>query len=396
MTVRTWSSRAAANNSVSASAPNSLPIPDSTRCLMISAPGDPPGSRVTMARSFAALSRSASILIWVDFPDPSPPSKVMNRPRPAVLLTAVSAISKLLGAGAKHSDDEFARTIDRPPHRRSLADRLRRINRRLHGDIVPPPDPHDPNPLAGFDRRTYRPVIDDAGDQFIAAVFVHHHLDRLGACELHRAALAAEHLGVADRLLWREQGSRFEIAKSPFEHFLRFGCTIVGIVETVDGNDQPHAVLHGRAYHAVATLLGISGLQSVGAFQRGQKRITILLPDLVPGVLAFAEQFVEIGISLDDMTRQLCQLAHRHLVAGIRQTIGIGKSRVHQPKFARALGHHLRKAAFVAGHGLRQHHAGVVAALNDGPVQQIVHGDLAVNGREHGRTARWRATLAPG
>ena len=40
-----------------------------------------PGSRVTMARSFAASRRSASILICVDLPDPSPPSKEINRPR---------------------------------------------------------------------------------------------------------------------------------------------------------------------------------------------------------------------------------------------------------------------------------------------------------------------------
>ena len=57
-------------------------MPDSTRCRMISAPGDPPGSRVTMARSFAASRRSASFLICVDFPEPSPPSNVMNFPRP--------------------------------------------------------------------------------------------------------------------------------------------------------------------------------------------------------------------------------------------------------------------------------------------------------------------------
>ena len=49
---------------------------------MISAPGEPPGSRVTMARSFAAARRSASFLICVDFPEPSPPSNVMNFPRP--------------------------------------------------------------------------------------------------------------------------------------------------------------------------------------------------------------------------------------------------------------------------------------------------------------------------
>src|SRR5664280_1743657 len=175
MTVRTWSSRAAANNSVSASGPNSLPMPDRTRCRIISAPGDPPGSRVTTARSLAAFRRSASVLIWVDLPDPSPPSKVMNRPRPGTLLTAASAISEFLGAQAKRSDDELADAIDRPPHRRSHTDGIARIDRRLHGDVGAAPDPDHADLLAGLDRRTYRPVIDHARDQFIAAVLLHHH-----------------------------------------------------------------------------------------------------------------------------------------------------------------------------------------------------------------------------
>src|SRR5438477_183514 len=179
MTVRTWSSRAAANNSVSASGPNSLPIRVCTRCLMISAPGDAP--------------------------------------------------------------------------------------------------------------RTYRPIIDHACEQFISAVFVHHHLDRLGTGKLHRAAVAAKHLGLADRLLRREQGARFEIAKSPFEHFLGFGRSIVGIVKTVDDDDQPQPILHRGTDHAVAALLGISGLESVTAFQSGQQRIAVLLPDRVPGEFALAK-----------------------------------------------------------------------------------------------------------
>src|SRR5664280_2101146 len=160
MTVRTWSSRAAANNSVSASGPSSLPMPDSTRCRMIAAPGDPPGSRVTTVRSLAAFRRSAKVLICVDLPDPSPPSKVMNWPRPGARLTAVSAISELLDAEAKHTDDEFARSVDRPPHRRPHADGFRRINRRLHGDVGATPDPDDADLLTGLDRRADRPIID--------------------------------------------------------------------------------------------------------------------------------------------------------------------------------------------------------------------------------------------
>src|SRR5450631_1410199 len=167
MTVRTWSSRAAANNRVSASGPSSLPMPDNTRCRMISAPGDPPGSRVTIVRNLAASRRSASVLICVDLPDPSPPSKVMNRPRPGALLIAVSAISELLGAGAKHSDHEFAGAIDRPPDRRSPGNRFCRVNRRLHGDIGAPPNPDDADLLAGLHGGAYRPAISHARDQLV-------------------------------------------------------------------------------------------------------------------------------------------------------------------------------------------------------------------------------------
>ncbi len=48
---------------------------------MISAPGDPPGSRVSFVWMPNDRSRSARIDAWVDFPVPSPPSKVMKRPR---------------------------------------------------------------------------------------------------------------------------------------------------------------------------------------------------------------------------------------------------------------------------------------------------------------------------
>src|ERR1700722_10065423 len=360
ITVRTWSSRAAANSSVSASGPSSLPMPDNTRCLMISAPGDPPGSRVTMVRSLAAFRRSASVLIWVDLPEPSPPSKVIKRPRPGGLLIAASAISELLGAEAKHSDHEFARAVDRAPHRRALADRIRRVDRRLHGDVSAAPHPDDADLLAGFDGGANRTAVDHARDQFVVAVLLYHHLDRLGARKPDRAAVAAEHLGIADRLLRGEQCPRLEIAESPFQHLLGLGGAVIRILEAVDDADQADAVLHGRADHAVAALVGKSGLQPVGARQRGQERIAVLLADLVPGELLLAEQLVELGIGLDDVARQFRKLAHRHLVAGIGQPVGIGEGRLRQPKFAGALGHEVgSEGALVAGHAFGERDAGI-------------------------------------
>src|SRR5215475_1133489 len=48
---------------------------------MASAPGEPPGSRVSTTPRPWALRRPASRVAWVDFPVPSPPSNVMKRPR---------------------------------------------------------------------------------------------------------------------------------------------------------------------------------------------------------------------------------------------------------------------------------------------------------------------------
>ena len=53
---------------------------------MISAPGVPPGSRVSCTPMPNERSRAASIAAWVDLPVPSPPSKVMKRPRMSPLV----------------------------------------------------------------------------------------------------------------------------------------------------------------------------------------------------------------------------------------------------------------------------------------------------------------------
>ena len=54
-------------------------LPCST-CRMTSAPGEPPGSRVSTTPMPPDLRRSASNVEWVDLPVPSPPSKVWRAP----------------------------------------------------------------------------------------------------------------------------------------------------------------------------------------------------------------------------------------------------------------------------------------------------------------------------
>ena len=61
-------------------------VPDAQLALVpaqgrkASAKGEPPGSRVTIVWMPTFHSWSARRRAWVDFPDPSPPSKVMNLP----------------------------------------------------------------------------------------------------------------------------------------------------------------------------------------------------------------------------------------------------------------------------------------------------------------------------
>ena len=51
--------------------------------------GEPPGSRVSTTSSPRAFSASTSSRAWVDLPEPSPPSNVMNLP--AVMRRAPAA-----------------------------------------------------------------------------------------------------------------------------------------------------------------------------------------------------------------------------------------------------------------------------------------------------------------
>src|SRR5262249_61928049 len=58
-----------------------VPPPERTGGGGTWARGDPPGARVRIPPIPADVRRSASSVEWVDLPVPSPPSKVMNRPR---------------------------------------------------------------------------------------------------------------------------------------------------------------------------------------------------------------------------------------------------------------------------------------------------------------------------
>src|SRR5215467_2231361 len=81
-----------------------------------SAPGAPPGSRVRTVSIPADLRALTSRATWVDLPLPSPPSKVMKRPR-ASAITPFCLTASVLAA-----EDEVAERRADAAHRAQALD----------------------------------------------------------------------------------------------------------------------------------------------------------------------------------------------------------------------------------------------------------------------------------
>ena len=117
------------------------------------------------------------------------------------------------------------------------------------------------------------------------------------------ALRAAIDLGLGDGLAFGEQHAGVEILEAIVQQLLGVVGAVLGILQSGDHDDQPHAVLHRGADQIVAGLVGEAGLHAVGAIDGAEQRIAVLLADLVPGEFALAEPFVVVGIVQDDVAR---------------------------------------------------------------------------------------------
>src|SRR5688500_9310735 len=146
----TWSARAAANSSASASAVQRSASPSSNRARIASAPGLPPGSRVSTTSRPRARNAAATAFAWVDLPTPSPPSRVTKRP----------------GMSAQTEQAREARPD--AAEKAGLADRLLGDQRSRLGRHVAGLDAQVGDMLALGARRLDRALIDDArGDPLL-------------------------------------------------------------------------------------------------------------------------------------------------------------------------------------------------------------------------------------
>src|SRR3974390_817531 len=273
MVVRTWSSRAAANRIASVSAPSGFANPDRITWRMISAPGDPPGSRVSRTSIPTACSRSASRAAWVDLPEPSPPSNVMNLPRirspadrsrPAAIEDRRRPLYPL-GTRAEQGDDHFGHSVESALGQRPFADVVGSLERLRQNEAVAAPHFDGADLLALLHRCRNWPGIDDAGDQSVAASLRHHNADLAIRDQSNFAVSAAVNLGASDRRPGGEQDVLLEAAETPFQKLLSIVAALLCILRAVHDHDQPQPVLHGRADQTVAGLLREPCLQSVRA-----------------------------------------------------------------------------------------------------------------------------------
>src|SRR5688572_22243126 len=119
--------------------------------------------------------------------------------------------------------------------------------------------------LTGLDRRLDRPLV-DYPDPYVSSG-----ARRQGDGEVargdqsDRSGIAELDLGLGDLAALLEKRLRMPGAEAPIHELDRFLDPLVEAAQPGDDHDQPTPLLLGRTGEAVAGLLGMAGLQPVGA-----------------------------------------------------------------------------------------------------------------------------------
>src|SRR4029079_2375419 len=173
---------------------------------MISAPVEPPGSRVSTTFCPADLSLWARVAACVDFPLPSPPSKVIKCPRKADQPFPVTTRlqrrlpSYPLGSGTEQRNYHFSHSIEGALRHVSFADVFGGFQRHGQDQVVVAPDLEISDWRTFGHRCRHRPVVYDASSQPLSPRFGQHHLDLSIGFQRDAAPCAAKNLRGSDRL----------------------------------------------------------------------------------------------------------------------------------------------------------------------------------------------------
>ena len=123
------------------------------------------------------------------------------------------------------------------------------------------------------------PLIDDPRADVLAEPGRIGDRDRPRRDQADAGAVAALDLRLADPLALAEQGPRLPGVEAPVHEAHRFLDPLVEAGQAGDDHHDPPAVLLGRAGEAEAGLLGMAGLQAVGAVDPAEQGIAIALGD---------------------------------------------------------------------------------------------------------------------
>jgi len=127
----------------------------------------------------------------------------------------------------------------------------------------------------------------------------------------------------------------------------------------------------------------MAGLEPVRTDVLVEKRIAVALFDIVEFIAHFRIIVVILRKVFDCSDRQRREIARGHPVIGVGQAADIGEMAVFQSDLLALLIHQRGKGLLAAGQTLGENEAGVVAGLNDHPLQQILDRDAAADRHEH-------------
>ena len=146
--------------------------------------------------------------------------------------------------------------------RRSSAAQLAAVQRKL--DLVmqhlgiAAPDLQAANRLTRVNRRPHRSGIDHLGDDLVAHPARHHQPNNALGRGRNPALRATENFRVGDDLAVGKQDAGFEVLEAVFQQPLGVVGAILRVLASGEHDDQPHAILHGRADQIVAGLGGVA------------------------------------------------------------------------------------------------------------------------------------------
>mmetsp|Transcript_5044 Transcript_5044/g.18654 ORF Transcript_5044/g.18654 Transcript_5044/m.18654 type:complete len:318 (+) Transcript_5044:1510-2463(+) len=221
----------------------------------------------------------------------------------------------------------------------------------------------------------------------------HGNEDGVRRAELDLLGLTLPHRHGRDRLAGLDDLDRIEGGVAPVQQLLRLaGTRLAGGGAHHDGQQPPLAVgelAAGAGDQAVARGVIGAGLHPVHGGVAAQQQVAVVLADLVEGVVALPVVAVVLGEVRNDAGGNRGQIARAGLVAGLARAGDVLELGVLEAPGLGLAVHQLHEVLDRAGHAFGQRHGGVVGALDDETVQQLV--DL---GRHRGVDEHQRGGIA--